>query len=367
MEKTISSFVVASVLGLSLMLTAGLTHAVGENSTYTVTVAQEQGRVTLGGTVVPYKQVTLSAETPGRVMYIAGVEGSEFRKGTVLVAISEDELKAKREAAFAALSSAQAQLRNAHIQLQYERFGRKVNPMAKNTPMAWWSNVPGATTGSNYADITRMSTTVQGAQSAVNAARSNIQGLDAKLRNARSIASMDGVIVKKFVEVGATVQPGQPLLQFADIKFLQVKVNVPARQVEALKVGMLVDARLDVQSDTIPVKVAQIAPIADDRHTIKVKFDLPIHSAAAPGMYVEVLIPDIRAMSVDVIKIPISAVKWGAGLPQVYIMRNGRPSLRAIRVGKPGNQEVTVLSGIKAGDVVLTNPDPRSVNLWQRK
>ena len=43
-----------------------------------------------------------------------------------------------------------------------------------------------------------------------------IEEIDAKLRDAKSLAPFDGVITKKFIEVGDTVQPGQPLIDFSE-------------------------------------------------------------------------------------------------------------------------------------------------------
>jgi len=366
MKRNILSFVMASALGISTIALPFSAQAAGEASTYTVKVSQMQGRLTLGGTIVPLKQVTLAAQIPGRVVYIAGAEGSKFPKGTVLVGISEEALRAQRQAALAGLASARAQLRNAEVQYRHERSGKKSNQMMRGTPMDWMSGMPGTGSGSTYADKARAQSTVQSAKSAVNTAISNIQAIDAKFRDAKSIASMDGVIVKKFVEVGATVQPGQPLLQFAQIKFLQVKMKVPARQVGALKVGDYVEARLNTQGKTIPVKVAQIAPLGQ-QHSVEVKLDVPTNSSAAPGMYVEVIIPNIHETSIDVMKVPKSAVKWGRGLAQVYVMRNGKPALKLIRLGDSIGDEYRVLSGIAEGDVVLTNPDRRAVNTWERK
>ncbi len=108
------------------------------------------------------------------------------------------------------------------------------------------------------------------------AAQSQIQAIDAKLRDAQSLAPFDGVIVKKYIEEGDTMQPGQPLLVFADVEYLQIMVDVPARLRPGLREGMMLDAQLDVGSQIVPVRVAQIFPMADaQRHTVKVKFDLP--------------------------------------------------------------------------------------------
>lgn len=87
--------------------------------------------VTLGGTVVPLKDVTLAAELPGRVNFIAGKEGDAFDKGTLLVALNDEELQARRRAALAALRSADAELRNAGITFSREIWNPQGAPTTK--------------------------------------------------------------------------------------------------------------------------------------------------------------------------------------------------------------------------------------------
>ncbi len=53
---------------------------------------------------------------------IAGAEGDEFAQNTVLVALNDRELLAKRRAAVAAWRRAGATLRNANMQYERERW-----------------------------------------------------------------------------------------------------------------------------------------------------------------------------------------------------------------------------------------------------
>ena len=105
----------AQVLSMATVLLLG-TIAQAQQTTFgevfVVQASDRQPTVTIGGTVVPYKEVTLAAQSPGRVKYLAGREGDSFSKDAMLVAIDETELLAKRASAYAQLSSAQAQLRN---------------------------------------------------------------------------------------------------------------------------------------------------------------------------------------------------------------------------------------------------------------
>jgi multidrug efflux pump subunit AcrA (membrane-fusion protein) len=335
-------------------------------------VQQTQGvpNVSLGGTVVPYKEVTLSAQLPGRVNYLAGIEGDTFKEGDRLVELDDNELMAKREAAMAQLANADAQLRNAGVQYNRELWSPKSKSSMGGMGMpnlfdqmftrpmedVFGERDQGA---ERTADIFSSRTNIQQARNTIYRVQAEIRAIDAKLRDAKSLAPFDGVIMKKFVEVGDTVQPGQPLLKYADVEYLQIVVDVPGRLRPGLNEGMMLRAELDVGDREVPVRVAQIFPMADaQRHTVTIKFDLP-QGVSAPGMYAKVLVPDFNAPARSNPVIPNSAIRYNGSLPGVYVVgEDGKPMLRLIRVGEklPGGEFSTVLSGLQAGERVLRNP-----------
>ncbi|MET0089895.1 MAG: efflux RND transporter periplasmic adaptor subunit [Candidatus Thiodiazotropha sp.] len=342
-------------------------------------VQQRQGvpNVSLGGTVVPYKAVTLSAQMPGRVNYLAGIEGDRFKDEDLLVELDSNELMAKRQAALAQLANADAQLRNAGVQYNRELY----SPKSKSSMGGM--GVPNLFdqmftrpfedtfgdrdhTAERSADIFSSRTNIQQAQNTILRVQAEIQAIDAKLRDTKSLAPFDGVIMKKFVEVGDTVQPGQPLLKYADVEYLQIVVDVPGRLRPGLNEGMMLRAELDVGDREVPVRVAQIFPMADaQRHTVTIKFDLP-QGVSAPGMYAKVLVPDFNAPTRASPVIPNTAIRYNGSLPGVYVEgEDGRPTLRLIRLGEklPGGYS-TVLSGLQAGERVLRDPPPDVTSGW---
>jgi multidrug efflux pump subunit AcrA (membrane-fusion protein) len=334
-------------------------------------VQQTQGpaHVSLGGTVVPYKEVTLSAQLPGRVKFLAGIEGDVVKEGDLLVELDDSELMAKREAAMAQLANADAQLRNAGVQYNRELWSPKSKSAmggmgVPNLFDQMFTRPMEDMTGERdrsaerQADIYSSRTNIQQAQNTMVRVQAEIRAIDAKLRDAKSVSPFDGVIMKKFAEVGDTVQPGQPLLKLADVEYLQIVVEVPGRLRPGLSEGMMLRAELDVGDREIPVRVAQIFPMADaQRHTVTIKFDLP-QGESAPGMYAKVLVPDFNAPARANPVIPTSAIRYNGSLPGVYVSNEeGKPTLRLIRVGEslPGGYS-TVLSGLQAGERVLRNP-----------
>jgi multidrug efflux pump subunit AcrA (membrane-fusion protein) len=367
------------VLSLAAMLcvAAAPQAQVGEGDYFTVKQAREAPKVSLGGTVIPYKEVALSAQIPGRVKHLAGIEGDTFKQGTLLVAIDDAELLAQRNSAIAAWYNADAQMRNAGVQYSREIW----SPRAKQSPggmglpnlfdqmftrpMESFSGTR-SEGAERSADLYSQGIQISQAQNALMQAKAQIDAIDAKLRDARSIAPFDGVIMRKFIEVGDTMQPGQPLLVFADVEYLQIEVDVPARLAPGLAQGMMLQAELDVGKQLVPVRVAQIFPMADtQRHTVKVKFDLP-QGVSAPGMYANVLVPDYTAPAREYPVIPTSSIRYNGSLPAVYVAgADGKPELRLIRVGeRMGDGYVSVLSGLRENERILVNPGQGVAGDW---
>jgi len=74
----------------------------------------------VSGTVVPFREVTLSAKIPGSVTAIAGREGDVFKAGTALVTVDDAQIRAQREAAVASFMQAQAAMQSANVQFNRE-------------------------------------------------------------------------------------------------------------------------------------------------------------------------------------------------------------------------------------------------------
>jgi multidrug efflux pump subunit AcrA (membrane-fusion protein) len=350
---------------------------------FVVEASTERPTIAVGGTVVPFREVTFAAQLPGRIKAISGIEGDAFEAGKVLIELDEAELLANRSAAVAALNAAEADMRNAGVQYNRELWSPqgKAAPGGMGIPNLFdqvftrpMEDFVGGRDrdAERSADLYASTTRIEQARSQIMRAQSEIQAIDAKLRDAKSIAPFDGVIMQKMVEEGDTIQPGQPMLTFSDVTWLQVEVDVPARLAQGLQAMMILkqSASFDDHPEAVDVRVAQIFPMADmQRHTIKVKFDIP-QGVSKPGMYAKVLIPDVTAASSmsQMPAIPSSAIRYRGNLPIVYVKNmDGYPELRMVREGKHlGNGLTTILSGIAEGDMVYANPGPDMLSRPQR-
>jgi multidrug efflux pump subunit AcrA (membrane-fusion protein) len=331
-----------------------------------------QNQVIIGGSVVPARQVTIAAQLPGRVKFIAGAEGDRFAKDTALVNLDDEELMAQRRSAIAQMNNAEVSMRNAGVQYHRELAspGNRSTMSGMGMPGMFdqmftrnFSDMAGFSDKQveRGADLYSRQTQIEQSRHAFDQARFQLDAIDAKIRDAVGYAPFAGVIIKKLVEVGDTVQPGQPLVEFAETDALQVRADIPARLMPGVRENDIMMARLDVRNTAVQIRVAQIFPMADaSRHTVTVKFDLPPNAPAAPGMYAEVIVYDTSTAPQMLPAIPATALQQRGSLPTVFVVgQNNEPEMRVVRVGQPisGNR-VTILSGLRGGERVIDRPPP---------
>ncbi|WP_308873507.1 hypothetical protein [Thiothrix subterranea] len=199
----------------SVLLIAGLfasTFAVQAAEIIQVETAGARSQSVLGSTVIPYKEVTLSAQIPGVVKYVAGAVGTNLTEGAVVFKIDEAQLTAKRNAVVAQISIAQAGVQNAQAQYYREltsprskdvgampgfgmpsMFDRMaVRPFAESFMGGYDSDTI------RQGDLTNAMSAVSQAQGQLQQAMSQLQEIDSALRDASALAPFEGIILEKW-------------------------------------------------------------------------------------------------------------------------------------------------------------------------
>lgn len=342
----------------------------------TVGTAAYDRYVSLGGTVVPFKKVTITAQVGGEVNYLAGIEGDVFKAGELLVSTDDKVLLARRAAALAQFQKAMAAYQNAEAQYNRElwspRSEQPIPGMALPNMMDQMFTRPfsdamgvGDKDAENRANLMAALTQVKQAIADMEAAKARIAEIDVQLTHTKSRAPFDGVIVKKMVEAGDAVQPGQPLLEFAKSKHLTIEVNIPVSLMRGLKKGDIFVAHID-NKQPIQVRVSQVFPVADAlQHTVKVKFDLPLGAPAAPGMYAEVQVKNAASQNLQFPVVPKSAVRKLGSLPTLYSVdpQTHIVHMKVVRLGKAAeNGYYIVLAGLEQGEQIVVNPPENIVS-----
>jgi len=325
-------------------------------------------RALLGGVVVSSAQVSLSAQVAGDVLSVSGKEGDMFKQGTTLVTLEQESIQAQRDSAYAEISSANEALRNAGVQYSQSIVSPNSNGMFGGIPgmFSMFTDPMLKMSGQGnpefdkFANRTSRYTGYQQAKNKLRQAELNLKQVEERLKDANVVAPFDGVIVVKNINQGDVVQPGQILIKFANIKDLQVEVNVPSRLVASLKLDKKYRIKLDIANIVVDATLSQIYPIADNnKHSVKVKFDLPAGAPVLAGAYAEVEIFETDSGVLTAV-IPEVAIMWRSSLPSVFVInpKTSKTELRFVRLGEQvGKSKKSVLSGLKIGEKIVANPN----------
>jgi RND family efflux transporter MFP subunit len=167
------------------------------------------------------------------------------------------------------------------------------------------------------------------------------------------VAPFDGVVTKKWVEVGDLATPGKPLVTLEVPSELQVDADVP----EALALHVRREAhlacRVDDVSGAMTGVVSEIAPNADPgSRTFRVKLDLPPTPGLRPGQFVRLQLPVGESRS---LRVPAAAVVQRGQLEIVFVVVSQHAQLRLVKTGRRFGNTVEILSGLDADDSVVVD------------
>lgn len=312
--------------------------------TATVQSTASAGSYVLDGVVQAIKQSTVSAQASGRIVSFTVKAGDKVRAGQVLASIDDREALVGAQRAQAQINQADADLRNAKAQMERTRDLQAQGFVSR--------------AALDNANAQFQSAQAQREQAAASARQSALaQGYT------RVTAPMDGWVLQTFAQAGDLAVPGSPLLVVYAPQPLRASVQVPASRAQGVRnakaTSVLVDDGNGAVRSITPQNRLEVPSSDPVSQTTEWRLDLPAKDAATllPGQQVRVQFAVEGATSSNRLLVPNSAVVHRGELSAVYVVANKQFVLRAVRLGEPqGGSQVEVLSGLRAGDVVATDP-----------
>jgi membrane fusion protein (multidrug efflux system) len=284
------------------------------------------------GTLVAFRGVTVGSELPGAIREVSFDSGTYVKKGAVLVKLDSSTEEAQLASALADENLAR---------LNYER-AVEVRKGQANTP----------------ADLDAAEARYKQAQAAVNTLRTTIAKKSIR-------APFDGRIAIRQVEVGQVLAAGAPVASLQSVTPIYVEFSLPQQALARLKVGQ----PIHLHTDTFPGaewngKVSTINTEVDvATRNVRVRATVPNDDGRLrPGMFgnVEVLSPE----KVPVLLVPATAVIFAPYGDSVFVIdskkgADGKDELavqqRFVRLGERRGDLVAVVSGLKAGETVVSS------------
>ncbi|MEI7729909.1 MAG: efflux RND transporter periplasmic adaptor subunit [Verrucomicrobiota bacterium] len=183
-------------------------------------------------------------------------------------------------------------------------------------------------------------------------AEATVQETEAMLGYGRVLAPFGGVITRKLAEVGDLAGPGRTLLELEDPATLRFEADVPEALLSRIQLGAKMPVLLSTLSEPLPGQVAEVEPVADPQsRTFLVKFSLPAHAGLRAGLFGRVSVPVGESTK---IRVPDSAVVHRGQMECVFVTTGGRAQLRLVKTGRLINGEIELVSGLEAGELVVT-------------
>jgi membrane fusion protein (multidrug efflux system) len=177
-----------------------------------------------------------------------------------------------------------------------------------------------------------------------------------QLQIARSTvrAPFAGVVGQRFVSVGDYVTTGTRLLTLQTVDPQRAVIEVPERHAIRLRPGQTVAFTVAAEPGRIFNAIVDfIDPVVQTANrTIMVKGRAPNpNRVLRPGMFIEARLATATRM--NAIVIPEDAVQPLRTANVVWAVTSGKASRRVVQLGARSQGVVEILSGIKAGELVV--------------
>jgi len=133
---------------------------------------------------------------------------------------------------------------------------------------------------------------------------------------------------------------------------LRLEASVEESRLPVVRVGQTVEVVVDAVDGTLSGRVSEIVPSVDPAsRTFIAKIDLPLRTQLRVGQFGRARFPLGRR---QVLTIPTAAITSRGQLQMVYSVDAGVAHTRMITTGASSGNEIEVLSGLSAGETVVS-------------
>jgi len=375
--------------------------------------------VSASGKIQPKSQVNISADTPGRVVNLAVDEGDRITRGQFLLQIDPKPLSTRVDNSEASVRAAEGTLEEMRQAVQTATVQLDQLQKALTRQQDLWKRqlTTRETLDKAQDDVRSAQSALQERQKQVASQeariaqeRANLDSARYDLSKQRIVSPIDGIVTHRNIQEGETAvigtmnNAGTVLLTLADMSIIQAEVEVDETSMPSVSIGQRAKVTIDAlpdktfsghvteignsplqtttpgqtgtQATTFKVVVVIDEKIPDVRPGFTCTADITTATRAnttavpIPAVAVRELVYDANG---QVVKTPrdtrdgrpmepiasASELKPGQTRKEtegVFALRGGKAEFVPIKIGIAGDKYFEVLSGLKAGDEVITGP-----------
>ncbi|WP_415718541.1 efflux RND transporter periplasmic adaptor subunit [Maridesulfovibrio sp.] len=278
--------------------------------------------LTLPGETAPYKDVSVSSESAGTVVWLGVKEGDTVRKGQLIARLDGASSGAKFDRAKAAKRLAAEQLR------------RRKELLNK-----------GVLAQEEYDQI----------KAELDQSEASLKEMQVNVEYGIVRAPISGVINKRYIDRGERLEVGSKVVDIVDSSTIKTYINVPEMDISYIKKGQ----KVTVSVDALPGKtwdgVIDFVSFKADRFskTFEVKVLTDNNGAEIrAGMLARVSL--LRRVVKNAVTTPLSAIINQGGERILYVEKDGLAHVRTIELGVISGDRAQITKGLEAGEMLIT-------------
>lgn len=335
-----------------------------------------QRSLTVSSELVPFQEIDVYAKESGYVKQLLVDYGTHVRAGQLMAVLEIPELEALIHQDQAALKSLQDQVTNANNQLERIQAQHKVLHLEYQRMSGVAQSRPGLVAQQEVDDVQgrdlAAEAQVAGAQSNLEASKSNVAAAEAKLAHDQTIfdyskitAPFDGVVTQRYANLGTLVQAGTnsnvnvlPIVKLSEEKVYRLVIPVPETYVQFIRLNDPVQVRVSSLNKDFHGKVARFASeVGDTTRTMHTEVDVANPTGELiPGMYADATMSLNRKG--ESLTVPVQCIEREGDRASVDVVDSaGKIQIHPVALGLQGETEnyVEVLSGLDEGDEVVVS------------
>ncbi|WP_318311814.1 efflux RND transporter periplasmic adaptor subunit [Flagellimonas crocea] len=300
-----------------------------------------EDNISISGTLEPDEQIEIRSEVSGIVESINFKEGRKVSEGQVLVKVNDVELQAQLSKALTARKLAAENERRAKLLLEKQAISQEEYDIAS-------------------ADY--------------QSASAEAELISSQLSKTTLKAPFSGTIGLRSISKGTYVTPSTVIAKLVNTDDLKITFSVPEKYASQVHVGTVLNFTASNSKKEYEATIYAIDPeIEVTTRTLRVRAVMDNRDENLyPGGFANVILP-LETVN-DALLVPTESLIPVQNGKRVFISENGKAKEVDVETGARTGSSVRVVSGLKAGDTIITygvmavqNGNPIKVELEEVK
>jgi len=359
--------------GVILVVIALLVYSYSSKTQSVETVKVQTGSISTRVSETGYVQATNDYEIQAaQIGYIQNLDvaiGDRVKPGQILLHLDNPDLQISRTSAGAQLAQSEAQLTAAHQSLA----GYNIDAEAKTKDLQRTEQLfaAGAAT---QAELEEARSASQALQEKINHQQEYVADLRQQVAlNQQAVVQIDqksgqltivspvaGTVLDLPLKKGAYVISGTVVAQIGTPEKLEVQADILGDQMGDIAVGQKVYISAAVLGNDVltgrvqtirPRAFTKVSALGVEQRRVPVIVTLDSTGKLKPAYEVQVSIE--TAAKTGILTVPREAVQGTEGTERVLLIVNGKIKHQDVKTGLRGEADIELLSGLKAGDLIV--------------